>query len=258
MAGGEGPDFLCIGLQKAGTQWLYDQLQHHPDFWMPPIKELHYFDLAFPTALEGQLRLCAADPDAMQAQRAARRDRPLDARDAAFFAAAAAVDPDDRSLDAYARLFAPKGPLLSGDITPGYSALPAETVEAIAARFDRALAILIVRDPVERVWSQWRMHLETTAARRRPSRTPPPSPPSWTAAAPRRVRSPAGSRRAGGRRSATGSRCSSSTAWRTSRRRSAPRFCAAWVRTRPSPRGSSPPSTARPAPRRAARRRSRP
>ena len=39
-----GPDFLCIGAQKAGTGWLYEQLRHHPDFWMPPMKELHYFD----------------------------------------------------------------------------------------------------------------------------------------------------------------------------------------------------------------------
>src|SRR5215218_4596058 len=38
-----GPDFLCVGLQKAGTAWLYDQLELHPDFWMPPLKELHYF-----------------------------------------------------------------------------------------------------------------------------------------------------------------------------------------------------------------------
>ena len=27
-----GPDFLCIGLQKAGTYWLYDQLEQHPGF----------------------------------------------------------------------------------------------------------------------------------------------------------------------------------------------------------------------------------
>ena len=38
------PDFLCIGAQKAGTGWLYEQLREHPDFWMPPLKELHYFD----------------------------------------------------------------------------------------------------------------------------------------------------------------------------------------------------------------------
>src|SRR2546430_11566837 len=37
------PDFLCIGAQKGGTTWLYRQLYSHPDFWMPPIKELEYF-----------------------------------------------------------------------------------------------------------------------------------------------------------------------------------------------------------------------
>src|SRR5438045_2764086 len=43
LAGG-GPDFFCIGAQKAGTGWLYEQLRSHRDFWMPPMKELHYFD----------------------------------------------------------------------------------------------------------------------------------------------------------------------------------------------------------------------
>src|SRR5262245_13183400 len=38
------PDFLGIGAQKAGTTWLYEQLRRHPDVWLPPEKELHYFD----------------------------------------------------------------------------------------------------------------------------------------------------------------------------------------------------------------------
>src|SRR5438094_376898 len=37
------PDFLCVGAHKGGTTWLYQQLDSHPDFWMPPVKELHYF-----------------------------------------------------------------------------------------------------------------------------------------------------------------------------------------------------------------------
>jgi hypothetical protein len=43
-ANGAGPDFLCVGVHKGGTTWLYQQLDSHPDFWMPPLKELHYFD----------------------------------------------------------------------------------------------------------------------------------------------------------------------------------------------------------------------
>ena len=38
------PDFLCIGAQKAGTTWLYDNLKKHPDLGLPDVKELHYFD----------------------------------------------------------------------------------------------------------------------------------------------------------------------------------------------------------------------
>lgn len=38
------PDFLCIGAQKSGTSWLFKVLQEHPQIFMPPIKELHFFD----------------------------------------------------------------------------------------------------------------------------------------------------------------------------------------------------------------------
>jgi len=39
------PEFLCIGAEKAGTTWLYEMLKAHPSVWMPPIKEIHYFDM---------------------------------------------------------------------------------------------------------------------------------------------------------------------------------------------------------------------
>ena len=38
------PDFLCVGAPKGGTSWLFRQLNSHPDFWMPPLKEVNYFD----------------------------------------------------------------------------------------------------------------------------------------------------------------------------------------------------------------------
>jgi hypothetical protein len=39
-----GPDFLVIGAQRAGTTWLHQVLRRHPSLWLPPVKELHYFD----------------------------------------------------------------------------------------------------------------------------------------------------------------------------------------------------------------------
>ena len=38
------PDFLGIGAQKAGTTWLHDNLSCHPELYLPPEKEIHYFD----------------------------------------------------------------------------------------------------------------------------------------------------------------------------------------------------------------------
>ncbi len=42
------PRFLVIGAQKAGTTWLDRNLRTHPQIWVPPEKEIHYFDLPRP------------------------------------------------------------------------------------------------------------------------------------------------------------------------------------------------------------------
>ena len=39
-----GPDFLVIGAQRAGTTWIHLLLRQHKALWLPPVKELHYFD----------------------------------------------------------------------------------------------------------------------------------------------------------------------------------------------------------------------
>lgn len=36
-------DFIVIGAQKAGTTSLFEYLKHHPDIFIPPGKEVHYF-----------------------------------------------------------------------------------------------------------------------------------------------------------------------------------------------------------------------
>ena len=43
------PNFIGIGAPRAGTTWLYSILKTHPDIWLPPLKELHYFDVIDPT-----------------------------------------------------------------------------------------------------------------------------------------------------------------------------------------------------------------
>jgi hypothetical protein len=155
-----GPDFLCIGAQKGGTRWLYDQLQLHPDFWMPPVKELHYFDRRAPSSASVNLGRRAQE----SLKRTNRRQeklalRPLDQRDIDFLDAYVHMPWWRTDLDAYARLFALKGDLLSGDITPDYSTLSERQIARIMGRFPKAKVVFIARDPVERVWSHLTMHM---------------------------------------------------------------------------------------------------
>jgi hypothetical protein len=133
------PDFLCIGAQKSGTTWLYQQLHSHPDFWMPPQKELHYFDLL------GHAKSFVPP-------------RKEDERDLRFLEAMKKLsDQPFIDLEGYARLFQLKGSLISGDITPAYSTLNEEIISRIVRRFPKLKVIFLARDPVERALSQLSM-----------------------------------------------------------------------------------------------------
>jgi hypothetical protein len=140
-AGDACPDFLCVGAQKAGTTWLYQQLDSHPDFWMPPIKELHYFD------------------ELSRVQRA-RPPRCRDERDLRFLESMKSLSAEPCiDLENYARLFEPKASLLSGDITPTYSTLSDEVIRRIVEHFPNLKVIFLARDPVERAWSHLSMEV---------------------------------------------------------------------------------------------------
>ena len=133
------PDFLCIGAQKSGTTWLYHQLHLHPDFWMPPQKELHYFDLL------GHAKSFVPP-------------RKEDERDLRFLEAMKKLrDKPFIDLEGYAQLFELKGSLISGDITPAYSTLNEEIISRIVRRFPKLKVIFLARDPVERALSQLSM-----------------------------------------------------------------------------------------------------
>lgn len=41
------PDFVGVGVQKAGTSWWFDLIADHPQVTAPAVKELHYFDHFF-------------------------------------------------------------------------------------------------------------------------------------------------------------------------------------------------------------------
>jgi len=135
------PDFLCVGVHKGGTTWLYQQLDSHPDFWMPPVKELHYFD---------QLSRVQRSTGA----------RCRDERDLQFLESLKSLSAKSYiDLEYYARLFEAKGSFLSGDISPNYSTLNNKVIRRIVRYFPALKVIFLARDPVERVWSHLTMEV---------------------------------------------------------------------------------------------------
>lgn len=135
-----GPDFLVIGAQRAGTTWLHRVLRQHPELWLTPVKELHYFDKP------GIVRTIT---DANERQRVGRKLR--------------AAEPGwqlrywfgRRNDTWYASLFrnARARGLVAGEITPAYATLPVEVLRRIRDMNDAVRLIYIMRDPVDRAWS---------------------------------------------------------------------------------------------------------
>ncbi|HVU19367.1 MAG TPA: sulfotransferase [Rhizomicrobium sp.] len=145
-----GPDFICIGMQKAGTGWLYDQLQYHADFWMPPVKEFHYLDrdVARMNNPRKLLERWKRGPEKLANRRA------LDERDIRFLEEAIGFAGRPRNVAEYATLFRFKNGLLSGDVTPGYSTLTDTVVAEVAQGLPDVKIVLLVREPLDRAWSQ--------------------------------------------------------------------------------------------------------
>lgn len=141
----EGPDFLCVGMLKTGTRWLFDQLQYHPDFWMPPIKELHY--------LERNRSRGRNAAEALQKRRTQSADRDYDERDITFLREMASQS-GPLDMQRYASLFRQKGDKLTGDITPHYCMLDDDRIAEITGYLPGLRILLLVRDPVSRAWSQ--------------------------------------------------------------------------------------------------------
>lgn len=46
------PNFIICGAQKGGTTALYAYLREHPEIFLPPKKEIHYFDLNYHRGIE--------------------------------------------------------------------------------------------------------------------------------------------------------------------------------------------------------------
>lgn len=169
-------DFLCVGAQRSGTSWLSRNLRSHPGIWIPPCKEVHYFTRSTryhsPSHLE--CRHCVEKffgrSQSAQTWRwlffgharswLARAERAEKLRRIRWIAEYFFGTVDD---DWYFRLFRDGTGKIRGELTPDYALLEADDVARIAGILPNLRVILLMRDPVDRVLSQLRYHMDGRA-----------------------------------------------------------------------------------------------
>jgi len=144
------PNFLGIGAQKSATRWLYNQLKQHPEVYLTPIKELHYFDKLRKTdQYDERYELDVWKNNFYKMAFA----RVLNLRwQYKFFYG-------EYSDDWYVSLFKRAGRRKAGEITPEYSILKKEDIEVVKSINPEVKIIYLLRDPVSRAWSHFRMQV---------------------------------------------------------------------------------------------------
>lgn len=123
------PDFFVVGAPKAGTTAVYQWLRSHQDVFLPCIKEPGYFAYANVSATP---RNGPFDPEYVRQ-----------------------ITVDNRS---YADLYSMAGARMTGDVSPVYL-LDENAAGRIAAARPDARIIIVLRDPVERAFSQFMHHV---------------------------------------------------------------------------------------------------
>ena len=161
------PDLLCIGAQRSGTTWLWNNLTCCPSVYAPPYKELSFFDqrTVVPRPATQKARQMALE-GVLNASRDGRLSDPMLVQWFRRFALARRND------DAwYTSLFMEAEPdALAIDFSPSYARMDAAQVARAAERIPEGRVVMLLRDPIDRAWSQ--LHLLRKLGRPPGVRTP--------------------------------------------------------------------------------------
>lgn len=159
------PLIVGIGAQKAGTTWLSQMLAQHPQVWLPPFKEVQFFNHRFIPEHREWLPWHFRRARQNQEKRFAAKGLPVPPEMDEWLGRITRGEMFTNHW--YKQVFAPAPEsTLPCDITPEYSTLPEEGVAFVAEFLPRARFIYIIRHPVDRAVSQLKMNL--TRRNRRP------------------------------------------------------------------------------------------
>jgi len=159
---GQATLMFGMGATKAGSSWLYRYLSNHPECKMSDPKELHYFDRLENNKIERAVKKLDQRIDAigkvlrenedLKLWRKRRHRRNL-------MEWRKVLTENGENTDAYLRFLyrdADRARLV-GEITPSYSLLPESRMQQMANLPVKTLFVYVLRDPVERLWSNVRM-----------------------------------------------------------------------------------------------------
>ncbi|NJK48126.1 sulfotransferase [Candidatus Gracilibacteria bacterium] len=119
------PNFLIVGVQKAGTTSIYNYLNEHPQVYMSPIKETNFLAKDWETI----------DPELDKKQKT-------------------------RTFEQYCLLFQNvKDEIAIGEASPNYLFHYQTSANRIQRYVPNAKLIAILRDPAERAYSDYLMHV---------------------------------------------------------------------------------------------------
>jgi Sulfotransferase family len=153
---------LGIGAQKAGTTWLSKYFFQRPDVYMPPVKEMHFFDIKYrpdiihpkKSRFGRRLRKVRKNPTGHNG----KKGYALKAR--------AKFKNDANSYKAFFAANVPENLRHFGEITPGYAVIGEDGFREIRDLFPHRRLIFIMRDPVDRYLSQVNMRHENVLKRK--------------------------------------------------------------------------------------------
>lgn len=160
------PEVLCIGPAKTGTTWLFSNLRQHPQVWAPPIKELHFLAQSYSIPRHSTIKVLFSTHWFYRGLR-----RQLKGKIQRCFSPDCTDQLFDeqmqwllnyvlgkRSYTWYSRLFPPTERLCI-DVSPSYYQLPEKRIREYKAHNPTAKIIILIRNPIDRVWSFARMVL---------------------------------------------------------------------------------------------------
>ncbi|MCF8111444.1 MAG: sulfotransferase [Desulfobacteraceae bacterium] len=144
------PDFVGIGTTRGGSSWLWHVLSSHPDIWVSPVKELHYFDrpldgkrTVFVNKRKFMGRIFSYIRGGWNINEAGIKNIIWDYK---YFLR-------KRSEEWYRNLFSLTDNRIAGEVTPAYAIMDEESIKRIVSINPGLRAVYLLRNPIERSWS---------------------------------------------------------------------------------------------------------